>query len=291
MNTSSAEADQERSEVELLEGKMRLTYRLVTASVLVAWWARAPSLIRDYSTELSVVQVHEAYFPAFLTNAHVLPSLYLAPTVLGIVGLIRPVRSLALLHSVTLVVCAYGLLVHQISLGFQGANTAFWAGLFLVWLCSRPSGDEESVRVRATFLLQLMLGMIFLGGAAGKWTERYWNGEVMYHLMFLYQDFPKWEWLRENYQTEQLRQLSVYYSGAVVFGETVLATLPLWRPRWAFPSATLGICVMWGMATPRVIDALGPVLGLAIAGWIWIYEGNRDSEGTPSVVEHRSGVK
>ncbi len=251
-----------------LRPEVRLAYRVVAASTIAAWWARGTTVVQWYQAHLSRVHVSDDYFPPWLTDAHVLPWLYLLPTFIGLVGLAFPLRAIATAHALSLVVCSFTMLIHQVSLAFQGANTSLWAGVFLLWLCARADAEEVSFRLRAAFILQLIVGMVFLGGAAGKWTAGYWNGEVLFHLMFMYQDSPKWVWLRESFDLETLREAAIYYSRAVVIGETLMATVPLWPAAWAFRGATLGVLCMWAGATPRVFDALGPVLGLCIAGWL-----------------------
>ena len=63
--------------------------------------------------------------------------------------------------------------------------------------------QQELLIRRAAFLSRLIISLILLGGAAGKWTPEYWSGEVLFDIYFVDRDFWFFNYLRDNYEPKE----------------------------------------------------------------------------------------
>lgn len=242
-------------------------YRWAVAGVSLAWLYRLTGGYSLFVLHLEL-SLHWDFFPDLLSTPHVLAWLGLAPMVLGLAVFCVPRRPLIVIYPLVLAVCAGGLALHQSTSYIQTWISSFWVAIWLLWLglkAGRETHDE--IVAKGCFLAQLMISLVFLGAVVGKWTPRYWSGEVLHHLIFLYQPYPQYVWLRENLSPEDLRALATLYSRLAIIVETFMAAV-VWMPRRvAFPFATLALLSMWAVVSPRIFDATGPLTGLAIAGW------------------------
>ena len=82
------------------------------------------------------------------------------------------------------------LCLHQASYNDMTFVTAWWASLWALWFVHHiDDADRDRTLARAAFLSRLVISVILLGGAAGKWTGEYWSGEVFYDIYFRDRDF------------------------------------------------------------------------------------------------------
>ena len=89
--------------------------------------------------------------------------------------------------------------------------TAWWTALWSVWFVHHlRDGDQEGMLRRAAFLSRLILSVILLGGASGKWTPEYWTGDVLYDIYFRDRDFWLFNLLRENFDPARLREIATW---------------------------------------------------------------------------------
>jgi hypothetical protein len=114
-------------------------------------------------------------------------------------------------------------------------------------------------------LAGLTLTVVFGFAAAGKITSGYWDGIVLYHLFFIYQNDAKFQLLREILNTEQLKAAAILYSRISVLAEASMAIIPWFLPsRWSFAYWILGLLGMLLLTNLNVIEAIGPLLGLSL---------------------------
>ncbi len=177
-------------------------------------------------------------------------------------------RSLQRLCSWVTFVAATVLCVHQGSYNDMTFVTTWWVSLWSLWYVHQ-NWDENRALVlrRAAFLSRLIISMILLGGAVGKWTAEYWSGEVFYDIYFLDRDYWAFNLLRANVEPESLREIAKWYSRQVVIVETV-AGIGLWLlpARWA---AMVGIVLLMSIALLSnflLFSVLSCVIGLAAVG-------------------------
>jgi hypothetical protein len=139
------------------------------------------------------------------------------------------------------------LCIHQASYNDMTFVTAWWTSVWSLWYVYHLDDDDQAGMLRrAAFLSRLIISVILLGGALGKWTAEYWSGEVLFDIYFRDRNFWVFNLLRANFQTDVLREIAVWYSRVVVLTETV-AGLGLWLlpPRAA---AALGVVLLSSIA-------------------------------------------
>ena len=189
----------------------------------------------------------DPFFPDWLRSASVLRFTYLLT--LGSIAICfafpkRMVRVVA--TSITLTGLSI-LCVHQGSYNDATFVTSWWVTVWSLW-CSLRLKDSDSATTlrRAAFLSRLIISMVLLGGAVGKWTPEYWSGEVFYDIYFVDRDQWMFNWLRESFEPEKLRSIATWYSRKVIIVET-LGGFGLWLmpSRWA---ATIGAVLFFSIA-------------------------------------------
>jgi hypothetical protein len=147
--------------------------------------------------------------------------------------------------------------------------TAWWTAVWSLWYVHHLDDDDQARMLRrAAFLSRLIVSVMLLGGAAGKWTSEYWSGDVLYDIYFRDRDFWLFNLLRVNLAADTLREVATWYSRQVVLSETI-AGLGLWLlpPRWA---ATIGVLLLTLIALLSnflLFSVLLSLIGLAAVGF------------------------
>jgi hypothetical protein len=217
------------------------------------------------------IPLDDPFFPAWLRSAWTIGIAYLST-----IGAI----ALSLLTSSRRVWIACGMIalggetilcLHQGSYNDMTFVTAWWTSLWALWFSHRLAAADiaaDSLLRRAALLSRMIVSVILLGGAVGKWTAEYWSGEVLYDIYFLDRDFWIFNLLRGHCSPESLVAIARWYSRAVVVIETV-AGFGLWLlpPRWA---ATIGVILLASIALLSnflLFSVLLSLMGLAAVGW------------------------
>lgn len=163
------------------------------------------------------------------------------------------------------------LCVHQATYNDATFTTLWWTSVWAWWLVWRRGIDDADDLIRkAAFLSRLMVSMILLGGAVGKWTAEYWSGEVLHDIYFVDRDFWLFNALRDRFNASQLRDMATHYSRMVVIGETVMGAC-LWRlpPRVA---ATVGVSMLASIALLSnflLFSVMSCLMAMLASGW-WV---------------------
>jgi hypothetical protein len=241
-------------------------YRLVAASVFVtlAWDTRAYlTMLQVHRTE----PVHSSFFPRIFE----FPTLhYGALAVVALLSLacaIRPARGLMRTHAVLTPLLTMPLLVGPYFFARQAWVVILWTSVWMLWVAFEAAGDEASRRVGSSLAL-VLVSFVFLGAAIGKLTDGYTSGQAMFHLIFLIQGDAKFELLRDLLSTEQLAVLSRWFSRLAIAGEAGLAGSALLPARVGLPVAFVLLIGMWLSSPLGIINAIGPLLGLILAGLV-----------------------
>ena len=66
----------------------------------------------------------------------------------------------------------------------------FWCSLYGLWLVASIDRPWKELLPQAQAFAVLIVSLMFLGGAVGKYTPAYWSGEVLYQIYFV--DRPFW---------------------------------------------------------------------------------------------------
>lgn len=211
--------------------------------------------------------LRDDFFPLVLQNAWVYLVVYLAVLGLATVSLIIHSRAVSLAIRVGLLVCLFVLCIHQQTYNDVTFVTCFWTVAWSTWFVwetgRRP---EQELLGMATTFSQLVLSLIFLGGAVGKMTPGYWNGEVMHGIYFESRNYWCFNWIRENISAEAIPELAKWYSRLIILMEWTCSFLWLMPPRFASILAFLTLFGIAFFSNFLLFSVVGCLLGLALVG-------------------------
>lgn len=251
----------------LLNRRVSFAYRVVQFCLLLSllWkWEFFRGSMEIYDG----ISVQDDFFPELLRSNTVLVGSFacvIASTILAILVSRSFVRHL---------MCAFSLIgltvlcLHQGSYNDATFMTAWWTSLWSWWFVNRMHRDAPDVLLtKAAFLSRCIISMILLGGAAGKWTSEYWSGEVLHDIYFVDRNFWTFNWLRERYDAESLREIATIYSRCVVVIETAFG-LTLWAmpARIAAVAAIVLLTSIAVFSNFLLFSVLLSLIGLAAVG-------------------------
>jgi hypothetical protein len=244
-----------------------VAHRIVQAGIFLtlAWkWY----LFRYAADIYAAIPLDDPLFPDWLRSVYTISFAYLIAVAAIVLNFFTASRSLQRLFSWVTIVAATILCIHQGSYNDMTFVTTWWVSLWSLWYVHQDwDADPDQLLGRAAFLSRLIISMILLGGAVGKWTSEYWSGEVFFDIYFRDRDFWVFNLLRDNFDPESLREIAKWYSRQVVVVETV-AGFGLWLlpAKWA---AVVGIVVLVSIALLSnflLFSVLSCVIGLAAVG-------------------------
>ena len=217
----------------------------------------------------AAVIIDDAFFPDSLRAIGTLRFAFLT-TLASIAGsfffaqyAIRQTLGAVTLSSLTI------LCLHQATYNDATFTTAWWTSLWSLWFVRYVDvqGREADLRGPA-FLSRVILSMIFLGGAVGKWTTEYWSGDVLHQIYFVDRDFWVFNWLRDNFQPDSVRRIATWYSRGVIATET-LCGFGLWLlpPRTAAVVAIVVLTSIGVFSNWLLFSVLLSLIGLASVGF------------------------
>jgi hypothetical protein len=160
------------------------------------------------------------------------------------------------------------LCIHQGSYNDATFTTAWWTSVWAMWFVYRIPFADKITFGRAAFLSRLIISMILLGGAVGKWTPEYWSGEVFFEIYYRSRDFWFFNLLRNNFDADTLREIATWYSRMVIAVET-LSGFGLWLlpPRWAAGAAVLLLSGIAIFSNFYLFSVMFSLIGLAAVGF------------------------
>jgi hypothetical protein len=214
------------------------------------------------------IPLDDPFFPAWLRSVYTVSLAYLLTVAAIVISFGTASRPVQRLCSWVTFIGATILCVHQGSYNDMTFVTAWWVSLWSLWYVHRDwEEDAETLLRRAAFLARLIISVIVLGGAIGKWTAEYWSGEVFYDIYFRDRDFWVFNILRSNFEADTLRQIAMWYSRQVILVETMVGVgLWLLPARWA---AIAGIFVLMSIALLSnflLFSVLSCLIGLSAVG-------------------------
>ena len=230
-------------------------------------WKRGFFLLADEAYHR--FPLDDPFFPDWLRSAAVIRWTYLTAVSAIVVNLFVPLRSIRLVAGVVSLVALSITCLHQASYNDMTFVTSWWVALWSLWFVGQSGSDKNDPRLiaRAALLSRLIISMILLGGAIGKWTPEYWSGEVFFDIYFRDRDQWMFNWLREHYESETLQQMAMWYSRKVIVVET-LGGFGLWLlpARWA---AVIGMVLFFSIAALSnfwLFSVTWSMVGLAAVG-------------------------
>ncbi|WP_233215766.1 hypothetical protein [Rhodopirellula bahusiensis] len=236
--------------------------------MLGLFWKWTFFLLADRIYE--AIPIQHDFFPAWLQSATVLRVAFLTAGISVVAAWITEQRFPRCFAAAVTWSAATVMLCHQGSYNDVTFVTFWWCSLWAFWYTTRLEIDvPEELSRKAGRLSRVIVSVVLLGGASGKWTAEYWSGDVLWEIYFLDRDFWVFNLLRSNFDTETLRSIATIYSRKVVLVETV-AGLVVWLlpARWA---AIIGAVVFTSIAlfsNFMLFSVLSPLIGLSLAGWL-----------------------
>ena len=225
-------------------GEAIVVYRVVVAFLVASLLWKSTHYPAIYAI-YTAYSINESFFPSFFSSTKVLAILLMVPLVLSMAALLVREKLLLILQSSVTLVCMFGMCIHQGSYNDVTFLTCFWVSLWCVWYSIKlGSPPRELIDKSKTFAI-LIVSLIFLGGAVGKWTPGYWSGQVLYEIYFVDRDFWFFNLLRSNLQPEALREFATYYSRVVIIAESGCALL------WLLPvklAGAIALAMLVGIA-------------------------------------------
>ncbi len=227
---------------EEIKQRIILAHRIVQLGVILSlvWkW----SFFIQANDVYNYFQLQDPFFPEMMRSAELLRITYLLVVGTCLLNLFSSSNSLRIACGLILFCGLTILCTHQASYNDMTFVTAWWANLWSLWLSTRINQDNAKTLIRkAALLSRLIISVILLGGAAGKWTSEYWSGSVLYDIYFIDRDYWVFNFLRDSFETESLQTIAMWYSRQVIVVETVAGFL-LWTlpARWA---AWIGMMIM-----------------------------------------------
>ncbi|MEZ6093586.1 MAG: hypothetical protein R3C03_05015 [Pirellulaceae bacterium] len=208
--------------------------------------------------------VVDPFFPRWLQSSVTFAGMYFGYLLLLVALAFKPRRRHSVLITVMMTLFAFGMVVHQHSYNDMTFFTVFWVSLWLTWFLSRINCESaKELLPRAVFLSHVVLSMILLGGAVGKYTPGYWSGEVMYEIYFKGRDYWVFEMLRSVFSGDDLRQVAAWYSRFIIVVESAGGMLWLLPPRVASAMAILILCGIFTFSNWFLVSVLACLIGLA----------------------------
>lgn len=214
----------------------------------------------------------DPFFPDWLESPGMLRVAYLTAVFCAVVTVLftgrnAPARSAGLVGvSVAQWLAITVMLLHQGSYNDMTFVTAWWTVLWCLWLASQMGrADAVVTGRRAARLACVMLSMVMLGAAVGKWSQEYWSGTVLYEIYFRDRDFWLFNLMRARLNEAQLHQAAVWHSRVVIVIES-LAGVTLWclPPRLAG-----GLALLVMLAIPLFNNFLLLSVTLSLIGLAW----------------------
>lgn len=252
-----------------LVNRVVVAHRVVQAGILLTlvWkWSYFVIATRVYAR----IPLEDFFFPDLLRSVWTVAITYLVTVAAIALNLVTASRPLRRTCSWLTVVGTSILCLHQASYNDMTFVTAWWASIWALWYVHRmEDADQASLLRRAALLSRLIISVILLGGAAGKWTTEYWSGEVFYDIYFRDRDFWLFNLLRANFEPDMLREISTWYSRKVIVLETVTG-LGLWLlpPRWAAIVAVTVLTSIAILSNFLLFSVLFSLIGLASVGFL-----------------------
>ena len=224
------------------------------------------------------IAIRDEFFPAFLQDATVLRWAYLATIASLIVAIAVPFSLnrfgpywLRLIASASCWLGASILICHQGSYNDMTFVTVWWCAAFVLWYSSRINVEvSQELIQKAAVLSRIMVSLVFLGGAVGKWTSEYWSGQVLYEIYFVERDFWFFAWARDCFKDDALREVATYYSRLVIVVESLggfLWTFVYFMKSWKIAAIAMIAFAMIGLLSNYLLfSVLAPMIGLAMVG-------------------------
>ncbi len=195
-------------------------YRIVAGCMVLGLIWKLPGFVFFYRV-YEAIPIVDTFFPALLRADWFLALTYGMVVVLGCGVFVTRSRRYLVWQSILSCLALFCLCIHQGSYNDVTFMTAWWSSAWLAWYANRARhADTEALLHAGTFLANIIIAMILLGGGVGKWTAEYWSGNVLYEIYFVERDFWVFNLLRDNFSVDSQQAIAKWYSRMIVVLET-----------------------------------------------------------------------
>lgn len=214
------------------------------------------------------ITLNDAFFPAFFQSAATIRWTFLLLLAAIATNVVSWNPWLSRVCAWVTTVCLTVMCLHQGSYNDATFTTAWWTSVWALWYVHQmESPDRAGTLQRAAFLSRIIISMVLLGGAVGKWTAEYWSGEVFFDIYFRDRNYWVFNIMRDSFEPETLRWIATWYSRKVIFIESICG-FGLWLlpARWA---AIVGVVLLSSIAifsNIYLFSVMFSVIGLAAVG-------------------------
>ncbi|MFK8111515.1 MAG: hypothetical protein AB8B91_04920 [Rubripirellula sp.] len=244
-----------------------VAHRVVQAGMFLSlvWkWTFFSYAARVYAA----IPIADDFFPTVFQSVWTVTIAFLATIASTGLSFATGSRFLQFACSVITFLGASILCVHQASYNDMTFVTVWWTSVWSMWyVWQMRETDQTDLLRKASFLSRIIVSMILLGGAAGKWTSEYWSGEVFFDIYFRDRDFWVFNLLRDNFAAASLPEMAKWYSRFVVATETI-SGLCLWLlpPRLAGLIGVILLASIALMSNLLLFSVLFSLIGLIAVG-------------------------
>jgi hypothetical protein len=145
----------------------------------------------------------------------------------------------------------------------------FWTALWIWWFGANIGRTDEGLYTHGVTLGHAVIGLMFLGGAVGKWTADYWMGTATYELLFRSSQVNPFASLaRQLLAPEGQMTLATVLGRATVVSESILALSVLLPTRVLVWFALVTWLGMVTTVSVTLVDLLFPLIGLLTSCWL-----------------------
>lgn len=213
-----------------------------------------------------VLPIVDSFFPLLLSSQIVARSVYVLACCVCLLAIVATQKKHLIATTVLLLVCLSILTIHQSAYNDVTFLCCGWTSLWCVWVATRLDEPFDSLFDRAVWLSHVILSLIFLGGAVGKFTPGYWSGQVLYDIYFEQRDFWIYNLFRYFLSAEDLRLAATWHSRMVILGELSCCFLWMMPARVASGIAVVMLCGIALTNNFLLFSVVTCLIGLAIVG-------------------------
>ncbi|MEM9589644.1 MAG: hypothetical protein AAGA03_20340 [Planctomycetota bacterium] len=208
---------------QALRQNIRLVQGFVALGLLWKW-----KLFVQVDHVYDALPQTDTFFPAALQSLVTLRLAYCFAVAGSLAGVflrgIGPLRLATVAQTAALTI----LMIHQGSYNDATFLTSWWAAVWCSWVAGQMERRDAALTgQRAARLACLILSLIMLGPAIGKWTIEYWSGEVFYEIYYRSRDFWVYNGLRDSFDASTLRRIAMLHARFVIVVESI-SGLTLW---------------------------------------------------------------
>ena len=239
--------------------------RVWVLSLLTGWLWGIDAIVQDYEFYKDL-KLHSDFFPEVFCSPLLAAILFSTVIATSILALAISDSRLWWVNYGAILIASLFLILGPFGFAWQFPITTFWGSWLYLWLILRRENSTSYIDLVGPRISLMVVSLVFFGGVWGKWTQGYWSGEVFSFLIFAYQPEAKYTLLRESVSESTMSMIATNFSRVAILVETLLSCVWLFPRRIGLVFSFLMLTGMWMMSPIGIIDAIGPLFGVVLAG-------------------------